>query len=151
MNKSEFKIAFLSVFPPFRGGIAQFNTELYKALESKYNIQAFNFTTQYPSFLFPGKTQYLDAKDVLPHFKSPRVISSINPLSFAKTVNAINTFKPDVLISSYWMPFLGPSLGVVCKRIKKNVLTISLVHNAVPHEKRWGDNLFSKYYFKQQQ
>ncbi|MBO73140.1 MAG: glycosyl transferase [Flavobacteriales bacterium] len=150
MEKSKIKIAFLSVFHPFRGGIAQFNTELFKALEAKSDISAFNFTTQYPELLFPGKTQFVDNKDLAPHFETPRILSSVNPFSFIKTAKAIKDFSPDVLISSYWMPFFGPSLGMVCKRLKKTTLNISIVHNAIPHEKRLGDKMLSGFYFKQQ-
>ena len=151
MEKVKLKIAFLSVFHPFRGGIAQFNTELFKALESTSEIKAFNFTTQYPAFLFPGKSQYVDETDIAPNFKAPRFLSSVNPLSFLKTSKEINSFSPDVLISSYWMPFFGPSLGMVCKKVNKKTLIISIVHNAIPHEKRWSDKLLSSFYFKQQQ
>lgn len=150
MDDRKIKIAFLSVFHPFRGGIAQFNTELFKALESKTEIQAFNFTTQYPALLFPGKTQYVDEKDLPPDFETPRLLSSVNPVSFIKTIKAIRNFNPDVLISSYWMPFFGPSLGFVCNRVKKSALNISIVHNAIPHEKRFGDKQLSTFYFKQQ-
>jgi glycosyltransferase involved in cell wall biosynthesis len=113
-------------------------------------IQAFNFKTQYPAFLFPGKTQYVDQTDLAPSFKTPRFLSSINPLSFSKTAKEINSFNPDVLISSYWMPFFGPSLGMVCKKINKKTLIISIVHNAIPHERRWSDKWLSSIYFKQQ-
>lgn len=150
MDERKIKIAFLSVFHPFRGGIAQFNTELFKALAIKSEIQAFNFTTQYPTLFFPGKTQYVDDTDVAPDFKTPRILSSVNPLSFIRTAKAINTFNPDVLISSYWMPFFGPALGVVCNKVKKNSLNISIIHNAIPHEKRFGDSLLSTFYLKQQ-
>ena len=54
------RIAFLSTFYPFRGGIAQFNALLYKSMEEqKQEVKAYTFTCQYPSVLFPGKTQYV--------------------------------------------------------------------------------------------
>lgn len=49
------KIAYLSVFYPFRGGIAQFNANLYRELEKTHTVQAYNFSRQYPSLLFPGR------------------------------------------------------------------------------------------------
>jgi hypothetical protein len=57
------KIAILSCFYPFRGGIAQFNAALYNELGKSDNVRAFNFTRQYPDFLFPGKTQYVTPDD----------------------------------------------------------------------------------------
>ena len=150
MKEDKIKIAFLSVFHPFRGGISQFNTELFKALDKKSEIKAFNFTTQYPNFLFPGKSQYVNENDVSPEFSSTSLLSSVNPFSFRKTANEIKIFNPDIVITSYWMPFFGPALGSVCKKLKKNSINISIVHNAIPHEKRLGDKLLSKYYFKQQ-
>lgn len=150
MADQKLKIAFLSVFYPFRGGIAQFGTELLKALEDEAEVKAFNFTTQYPGLLFPGKTQFVDESDEDPGFESPRLLSSVNPMSFGKTAKAIKKYNPDVLITSYWMPFFGPSLGTVCKKLKKSTLNISLVHNAIPHETRFGDHALANYYFKQQ-
>mgnify|MGYP001158444621 FL=1 len=150
MESKKLKIAFLSVFYPFRGGIAQFNTELFKALQHKAEVKAFNFTTQYPNLLFPGKTQYVSETDQAPGFDAPRYLSSINPLSFKKTTNAIKKYAPDVLVTAYWMPFFGPSLGMVCKKLKGKAINVSFVHNAIPHERRFGDSKLSKFYFKQQ-
>ena len=150
MSERKLKIAFLSVFHPFRGGIAQFNTELFKALEEKAQVQAFNFSTQYPNLLFPGKTQFVDQKDLAPNFKTPQYLSSINPLTFNKTASAIKKYNPDVLITSYWMPFFAPSLGSVCKKLKKNTINIGVCHNVIPHESRKGDAALTKYYLNQQ-
>ena len=57
------KIAILSCFYPYRGGIAQFNANLFTELGKEHDIRAFNFSRQYPSILFPGKTQYVTADD----------------------------------------------------------------------------------------
>ncbi|NLA24798.1 MAG: glycosyl transferase, partial [Bacteroidales bacterium] len=58
------KIAYLSSFYPFRGGIAQFNALLLQAFqEIELNAKAYTFTTQYPNILFPGKTQMVSEND----------------------------------------------------------------------------------------
>ena len=57
------KIAVLSCFYPFRGGIAQFNANLISELGRVHEVRAFNFTRQYPDLLFPGKTQYVTPED----------------------------------------------------------------------------------------
>lgn len=120
------KIAFLSVFYPYRGGIAQFNAALYRALEVNNQVKAFNFTVQYPNFLFPGKTQFVTPEDNVDEVPSERVLNAINPLSYKKTVASIKEFQPDLLILGYWMPFMGPSLGYIAKKIGKNVASFLL-------------------------
>lgn len=150
MSEKRIKIAFLSVFHPFRGGIAQFNTEVFKALEKKADIRAFNFTTQYPKLLFPGKTQYVAEGDEAPGFKNTGHLSSINPISFQKTVSVLKQYNPDVLITSYWMPFFAPSIGWVCKQMKSSCYNLAICHNIVPHEKRLGDEWLTKFYLNQQ-
>jgi hypothetical protein len=115
------KIAFLSVFSPFRGGIAQFNAQLFNALEKNNQVKAFNFTTQYPRVLFPGKTQFIENPEQ-EKFLSERILSSINPISYLKTAKAIKAYKPDLLIVGYWMPFMAPSLGYVAGKLSKKHL-----------------------------
>ena len=150
MGKKRLKIAYLSVFFPFRGGIAQFNTELFKALEEKADVKAFNFSTQYPDLLFPGKTQFVSETDVNRGIKSERLLSSINPLTFPRTLKAIKAYDPDVLITAFWMPFFGPSLGYITKNLKSSVKNISIIHNLIPHERRKGDKALTNFYLNQQ-
>lgn len=142
------KIAFLSTFYPYRGGIAQFNASFYRALEKNHEVQAFNFSLQYPRFLFPGKTQYVSPDDQADQIPSRRTLNSINPLSYHNTVKAIKQYNPDILIIGYWMPFMAPSLGYIARRLNKKCNVISIVHNAIPHEKSIFDRILSNYFFK---
>lgn len=142
------KIAFVSTFYPFRGGIAQFNTALYRALEQNHEVKAFNFSVQYPSFLFPGKTQFVTDEDKADRIPSERILNSINPLSYHKTVRQIKQYQPDLVIIGYWMPYMAPSLGFIAKKLKKTTRVISIVHNAIPHEKGLLDRWLSNYFFK---
>jgi glycosyltransferase involved in cell wall biosynthesis len=142
------RVAFVSTFYPFRGGIAQFNAALYRALEQQYHVQAFNFTVQYPKALFPGKTQLVTDDDKADPIPSRRVINSVNPASYRKTVNEILKFNPDLVIIGYWMPFMAPSLGFVAGRLRKHCKVVSIVHNAVPHEQSKLDRSLSNYFFK---
>jgi glycosyltransferase involved in cell wall biosynthesis len=141
------KIAFLSPFYPYRGGISQFSNALYEELSVDNHIKAFNFTRQYPNFLFPGKSQYVEGNTET--FTSERILDSINPLSYKKTAQRINDFLPDLFISSYWMPFFAPSLGFVAKKINKKTIKIAILHNVNPHEKRFFDKRFNRYFLKQ--
>ncbi|HTB06017.1 MAG TPA: glycosyltransferase [Bacteroidia bacterium] len=144
------KIAYLSTFYPFRGGIAQFNSALFKALTDKgHEVKAFTFTRQYPELLFPGKTQYAEAKDSAEDVGAVRVLDTVNPLTYGKTAKAIMRFKPDMMITKYWMPFFSPSLGTVAKRLKKNgVVNVSVLDNVIPHEQKFYDKALTKYFLK---
>lgn len=142
------KIAFLSTFYPYRGGIAQFNGALYRALEKEHELKAFNFSLQYPKAFFPGKTQYVDEKDEVEKIPTERVLNAMNPATYLTTVKKIKSFNPDVLIIGYWMPYMAPSLGYVAGKMQKHCKVISIVHNAVPHEKGVMDRSLSNYFFK---
>ena len=113
------KIAILSCFYPFRGGIAQFNAALYNELGKSDNVRAFNFTRQYPDFLFPGKTQYVTPDDEAMPVDSTALLDTANPLSWIRTAKAIREWKPDLLIMRYWMSYFSPSLGFVARHAGK--------------------------------
>jgi glycosyltransferase involved in cell wall biosynthesis len=130
------KITIIGPFPPFRGGISDFNHSLSLALEKHHNLQLINFSTQYPQFLFPGKTQYKSNFDT--NFKSEQILSSINPLSWKKSVITIKDFGPDLILFQYWMPFFTFAYNFIIKKIKRsfNSEIISICHNLTPHENR---------------
>lgn len=139
------KIAFLSTFFPFRGGIAQFNALIYREAEKKNQVKAFTFKRQYPDFLFPGKTQLVTPEDKADSIPSERVLDTINPFSYFTSAKKIKTFNPDLIVTKYWMTFFAPSLGFVLRRNKKAV-RISILDNVIPHEKRFFDAPCNRYF-----
>lgn len=142
------KIAILSSFYPYRGGMSQFNTSLYEELGKTNDVKAFNFKRQYPSILFPGKTQYVEGKEPAFHFESERVLDTINPFSYASTAKRISEWHPNLLLMRYWMPFFAPSQGYVARHIDKDCKVISIVDNVIPHERRIFDETLTKYFLK---
>jgi D-inositol-3-phosphate glycosyltransferase len=141
------RIAYLSTFYPYRGGIAQFNAALYKALGQRHEMKAFTFTRQYPELLFPGKTQYAEPGDKDGDVDALRVLDTINPFTYPKTARAIMQFKPDMMITKFWMPYFGPSLGTVAGILKKNgVFNLSILDNIIPHEKKFYDKGLTQYF-----
>lgn len=142
------KIAFLSPFYPYRGGIAQFSDSLYIELAKEHEVKAFTFTKQYPSLLFPGKTQFVSDDDLNRNIPVTRVLSSVNPFSWNKTAREIIQFRPDVVLISYWMPFFAPAFGKIAGKLKKaGIKVIGVLHNVIAHEKRAGDEALTKYFF----
>ncbi|RPI14325.1 MAG: glycosyltransferase [Ignavibacteriae bacterium] len=144
------KIAFLSPFYPYRGGIAQFSDSLFEALSKEHDVKAFTFIRQYPKILFPGTSQFVLDEDIKRDINAVRVLDSINPFTYWKTAKRIDKFKPDLIITSYWMPFFAPSFGIVSFLLKrKGYKIISILHNVIPHEKRTGDVMLTKFFFRQ--
>lgn len=150
MSSSKKKIIILGTAHPFRGGLASYNERLaLQFKEEGHDVEIFTFTTQYPNFLFPGKTQY--SEEPAPNsIKISRKVSSVSPLNWLKIGNEIKRIKPDILIFKYWLPFMGPCFGTIARKVKKNNFTkiITILDNVIPHESRIGDKQFTKYFLK---
>lgn len=144
------RIAFLSTFYPFRGGIAQFNADLYEEFGRNHDVKAFTFTRQYPAFLFPGTTQYVTPEDKAKQVDSEAVLDTVNPFSWRPAARRIAAWKPDLVIMKYWMSYLAPSLGTVARRLrKKGIPVITVLDNVIPHEPKFFDKPFSRWFLRQ--
>jgi D-inositol-3-phosphate glycosyltransferase len=147
MNEKK-KIVILGPAHPFRGGIAAFTDRMALALvNAGYDVEVFTFTLQYPSFLFPGKTQFSDAKAPTA-FKITRAFSSINPLSWILLGIKIRRMRPEILIVKFWLPFMGPSLGTIARIVRRNHYTkiVANIDNIVPHEHNSSDRPLAQYF-----
>jgi len=145
------KVIIIGPAHPLRGGgITTFNHRLAKEFMTMgYDCSIVSFSLQYPSFLFPGKTQY--SHEPAPEgIRIRSLINSVNPFNWIRTGNRIKKERPDLVVVRYWLPFMGPALGTLLRRVKKNRHTriICIADNIVPHEKRPGDKIFTSYFLK---
>jgi glycosyltransferase involved in cell wall biosynthesis len=144
------KVIIIGPAHPLRGGLATFNQRLAKEFNDQGDdCSIYSFSLQYPGFLFPGKTQYSNEpgpKDL----KIRSVINSINFFNWIKVGNLLKKEKPDIIVVRYWLPFMGPALGTILRRAKKNHHSkiICIADNIIPHEIRLGDKAFTKYFLK---
>jgi glycosyltransferase involved in cell wall biosynthesis len=135
---------------PYRGGIATFNERLTQEfLSMGFDVDIETFIVQYPSFLFPGKTQY-NEKPAPEKLAIKRTINSVNPINWLKVGRRICEEKPDLVIIRYWLPFLAPCLGTIANLIRRNnhSVVICLADNVIPHEHRPGDRLLTNYFMQ---
>ncbi|NSW94695.1 MAG: glycosyltransferase [Bacteroidales bacterium] len=144
------RIVILGTAHPFRGGLAAYNERLARELQKEGHIvMIFTFTVQYPGFLFPGKTQYTDAPSPS-DLSVRRILNSVNPFNWVKTAREVSKYKPDIVLIKYWHPFMAPCLGTVAWLAKRNkkvkTIIISIFDNVIPHERKPGDNLLTKYF-----
>ncbi len=142
------RIVIYSTFYPFRGGIAQFNAIMYRCFEKNHEVKAYTFKQQYPSLLFPGKSQMVQPGDVVDQTPAERAGSPFNPLSYFGAARKIRKSNPDLFITIFWIPLFGWLLGYIGKKLKGQSKRLLLLHNVIPHEKRFFDRWLTTYMLK---
>ena len=145
------KVVILGSAHPLRGGgLATFNERLARAFQEEgHEVIIYTFSLQYPGFLFPGKTQY--SEEPAPQGLDIKVkVNSVNPLNWWMVGRELRRMKPDLLVIRYWIPFMAPCLGSIASLAKRNRHTrvVAIADNIVPHEKRPGDRLLTRYFVK---
>lgn len=144
-------IVILGPAHPLRGGgITTFNQRLAREfMQEGYDCTIYSFSLQYPSFLFPGTSQY--SNEPAPEgLKILSRVNSINPLNWIRVGEELRKARPDIIVVRYWIPLMGPALGTILRRVRKNNHTkiIAITDNIQPHEKRPGDIPFTRYFLK---
>ncbi|MBK9103766.1 MAG: glycosyltransferase [Saprospiraceae bacterium] len=142
------KIAIIGPGHPLRGGLTTFNQRLAREFIAQGDTCViYSFSLQYPGFLFPGTSQYTD-EPAPEGLTIHTIINSVNPLNWLKVGKRIAMDRPDIILVRYWIPFMGPALGTILRLVRANKHTriIGLADNIIPHEKRPGDSMFTKYF-----
>lgn len=137
-------------YPLRAGGMSTFNERLARAFMAQgHEVVLLTFSLQYPSFLFPGKTQWSDEKPPK-DLNIDVAMNSVNPLNWIKVGIKYQKMKPDLVIFRYWMPFMAPCLGTIARIVSRNRHTrcIAITDNIIPHEKRKGDHTLTQYFVK---
>ncbi len=133
---------------PLRGGLSTYNERLCKGFNDRGDeASILSFSLQYPSILFPGKTQY--STEAAPeNMRIDTAINSVNPLNWLSVGNKYRKLAPDIMVFRYWMPFMAPCLGTIARRVKKNGHTrmVAIADNIYPHEKHFYDKVCTNYF-----
>lgn len=133
---------------PLRGGLSTYDERLCKGFTDRGDhASILSFSLQYPSFLFPGKTQF--SEDPAPaHLEIDTAINSVNPLNWLLTGNKYRKLAPDIMVFRYWMPFMAPSLGSIARIARRNGITrtVAIADNIHPHEKHFYDKPCTDYF-----
>jgi len=135
---------------PLRGGLSTFDHRLCKQFAAEgYDCCIYSFSLQYPSILFPGTSQYT-TEPAPEGIEIYSVINSIYPPNWIQIGNTLKNLRPDLIVVRFWLPFMGPALGTILRRVKKNKHTriVAITDNVIPHEKRPGDTPFTRYFLK---
>lgn len=148
--KSSLKIAIVGPAHPYRGGLASImETMAHEYQQRGYEVNILTFTLQYPSLLFPGKSQTVETP-APQDLNIERCVSTINPLSWWRVGRRLRRERPDIVLMKYWTPFMAPCFGTIARLARKNKHTkvICQIDNVEPHEHHITDRMFNRYFLR---
>lgn len=145
MNKK--KVLIVGPAHPLRGGLATYDERLCREMISLgHSCEILSFSLQYPSILFPGKTQY--STDPVPSdITIYSAINSVNPVNWLLTGRRFASQHYDLVIFRYWMSFMAPAFGTLARAFaRKGARVVAITDNINPHESRFFDKAFTSYF-----
>ncbi|MBA4310529.1 MAG: glycosyl transferase family 1 [Chlorobiaceae bacterium] len=146
MNKKK-KIIIIGPAYPYRGGNPTFVTYVWEALSEKFDVKIFNYKLLYPSFLFPGTTQFDTSKEIFKKAPSERIINSINPFNWYKVAKRIKAENPDLLVFDWWHPFFSFCHFTISFLVKSKLRNkiMFITENFISHEGHFIDRTLTKF------
>ena len=144
------KIVIVGPAWPLRGGLSTYNERLCLQFQNEgHEASILSFKLQYPSILFPGKTQ-LSSDPATENITIDTAMNSINPFNWIRVGLKYKKMAPDIMVFRYWMPFMAPCLGTIARIASSNKKTkvVAIADNIYPHEKHFYDNICTNYFVK---
>lgn len=144
------KVTFLGPAHPYRGGLPAIMQTMARIFQRRgAAVDMLTFTLQYPSFLFPGKSQTVDTP-APEDLRITRCVSTVNPLSWWSVGRRIRREGPDLVILKYWTPFMAPCFGTIARIARRNGHTrfVCQIDNVEPHEHHFFDRPLNHYFLR---
>lgn len=142
------KIVVLGPAHPYRGGLASIMETMAREFIGRGDeVKVYTFKVQYPSLLFPGKSQY-SASPAPDGLHIERVVNTVNPFNWIAVGRRLRRERPDMILMKYWTPFMAPCFGTIARIARGNGVTrvICQIDNVEPHEHHPTDRPFNRYY-----
>ena len=145
------KIVCFGAGPMFKGGLANYNTSLAKALDAKEDVEVHivSWTQQYPSII---PRDFIDRKSKADQLEGTRIkvhyiTNYNNPISWRKTVDLIKKINPSKMVIQWSIAVQGLPLGRMARLIKRktNIEVIFDLHFVIQKENSKIDRIFTKY------
>ncbi|PID92031.1 MAG: hypothetical protein CSA96_05335 [Bacteroidetes bacterium] len=136
--------------PRFKGGIANYNTSLAKALERKEDteVHIVSWTQQYPAII---PRDFIDRKSKVDQLEGTRIhvhysLNYNSPLSWKRTVSLIRSLKPDKVIFQWAIAIQGIPLAYVARKLRKHGIAVFFdLHFVVQKENSRLDRVLTKH------
>jgi len=144
-EKKSKKIVIIGPAYPYRGGNPTFITYVYFILSKRFDVKIYNYKLLYPSFLFPGTTQFDKSEVVFKKAPSERVVNSINPFNWIKVASKLQKENADLVVFNWWHPFFSFchfTISFLIKRKFKGKI-LFITENFISHEGHFIDRMLT--------
>ncbi len=143
------KIVVFGPGPQFKGGIANYNTSLAKALDLKDDVEVHivSWTQQYPAIIprdfidRKSKTDQLAGTNINVHY----LLNYNRPSTWRKTVNFIKELKPDRIVVQWAIAIQGIPLRYMVRHLRESGIRIFFdLHFVVQKENSNLDRMLTR-------
>ncbi len=135
------RIALISPFPPFKGGIARFSERLRQALQAAgCEVVPVPFRRLWPRWLLKGRPVVEPGAE--PPTSMLFSLDLMNPFTWFSVARQLHRSRPDLLLVAYWSGLLVPLLAVVSR--VSGLPTVVLLHNFTSHESIPGEPMLKR-------
>ena len=144
------KITILGPAHPYRGGLASIMETMARVFRRRgAEVLIRTFTLQYPSLLFPGKSQTVSTPPP-DDLRIVRCVNTVDPFNWLRVGRLIRRERPDYVLLKYWTPFMAPCFGTIARLARRNGHTKVLcqIDNVEPHERHFVDRPFNRYFLR---
>ncbi len=144
------KITILGPAHPYRGGLASIMETMARVFRHRgHEVKIDTFSLQYPSWLFPGKSQTVDTPPPA-DLRIERSVNTVNPFNWLRVGRRLRRERPDFVLLKYWTPFMAPCFGTIARLARRNGHTRVLcqIDNVEPHEHHFVDRPFNRYFLR---
>jgi glycosyltransferase involved in cell wall biosynthesis len=137
------KIVLIGPVYPYKGGIAQYTSQLFSALKNFHDVYLISYKMMYPKLLFK-KEQRDYSNEMFKIDETQFLINTANPLNIFKVSHKINEMKPECVLIQWWHPYFAPCYKILTTFLSKNIKVIFTCHNVFPHERFPMDKFLTK-------
>ncbi len=130
------RLAIVGPVHPLRGGIAEHTAGVAEAASLRgHVVDVFSYSRQYPSLLFPGRSQFDPGPaSASCDYRVHSVLDSLWPPSWRRVGDRLRAIGAEAVLLQRWHPFFAPALATVARRVRDRARIVWMVHNARPHE-----------------
>ncbi len=139
------KVVLIGPMPPYRGGIAQYTSQLQKSMSKLCDLQTVSFKRLYPKWLYPGEN---DKEPGMENYRAKDVdyaLDIYSPFSVRKLTKKLIDSGAEVVIFTWWTIIWQPGFAMMARRLKKRgIKVVFLCHNIFDHDAKGAKRKISQ-------